>query len=89
MMAVFVAIRTWLWVRNKHKQQRLEFINSQLPDIQAAFNDIIKHFNYNHYLTESEWVKIETKYSDLEKQVQKLIGSKELKESGLEEFICN
>lgn len=85
-MAVFVAIRTWLWVRKKHKQQRLEFINSQLPDIQAAFDDIIKHFNYNHYLTESERVKIETKYSDLEEQVQKLIGSKELKESGQEEF---
>lgn len=70
MMAVFVAIRTWLWVRKKHKQQRLEFINSQLPDIQAAFDDIIKHFNYNHYLTESERVKIETKYSDLEEPIR-------------------
>ena len=84
-LALYVAIKAGLWIREKHKQQRLEFIHTQLPDIQAAFDDIIKYFNYNHYLTESEREEIESKYSDLEKQVRKLIGSKELKESGQEE----
>ena len=84
-LTLYGVINVVLWIRKKHKQQRLEFINTQFPVVQAAFDDIIKYFNYNHYLTESERKEIEIKYSDLEKQVRKLIGSKELAESGQQE----
>ena len=84
-VAIYIAIKIGLWIKEKHRQQRLEFINKQLPDIQAAFDEITKYFNYNHYLTESEREQIESRYSDLEKQVRKVIGSKELEESGRQE----
>lgn len=84
-VAIYIVIKIGLWIKEKHRQQRLEFINTQLPDIQAAFDEITKYFNYNHYLTESERKDIDNKYSDLEKQVRKVIGSKELEESGRQE----
>lgn len=80
-VALYWAIKIGLWVRRKHRQKRLDLINSLTPEVQAAFDDISTYFKYGHYLTDSERKEIEAKYSELEREVRKLTGSKELAES--------
>ena len=80
-VVIFITIKIVLYVREKRREKRLLAINTQFPDVQAAFDDISKYFSFNHYLTESERKEIEAKYSELEKEVKKLIGSPELAES--------
>lgn len=84
-VAVFFAIRIGLWIRAKRREKRLASINALFPEVETVFNDIADHFNFGHYLTESERNGIESKYVDLSKEVHRLIGSKELKESEHEE----
>lgn len=80
-VVIYVAIRISLRVKETRRQKRLETINALFPAVDAAFNDIIKYFNFGHYLTESERLAIEDQYSGLEKEVRHLIGSNELLES--------
>lgn len=68
-------------VKEKRRQKRLEAINTLFPEVEAAFNDIAGSFNYGHYLTESERKYIDAMYSDLKKEVNPLVGSKEMLES--------
>ena len=85
-VTVFFAIRIGLWIRAKRREKRLASINALFPEVETAFNDIADHFNFGHYLTESEKNGIESKYVDLSKEVHRLIGSKELKDSEHEEI---
>lgn len=85
-VAVFFAIRIGLWIRAKRREKRLASINALFPEVESAFDDIANHFNYGHYLTESERTKLELKYSEQTDKVHKLVGSNELKESEHEEI---
>ena len=78
---ILIAIKAGLFIRAKRKEKRLSCINTLFPDVETAFNDIAEHFSFGHYLTESERKEIKSRYFELNKEVHRLIGSKELKES--------
>lgn len=48
------------------------------PEVGPALKDVSGLFNYNHYITESERQKIETKYADLYRKLELIHDCKEL-----------
>jgi len=74
---VFVSRRKW---RDRTHQERVETIARLAPDVDAALIDICSFYSYSHYITESERVTLDEKYSDLDLAVSAVINSKELEE---------
>ena len=84
---LIVAIILWVMipVRSKQKakkhQERLEAIARIKPDIEVAFAEIGKYYNFIHYITETERLMLAEKYDALDREVKSLLNSKELEES--------
>lgn len=74
LLAVY-AVRT---SKQKRKQERLDIIDREIPNIGQAFKEISSYYSYNHYITESERLHLDDKYTDLLSEVKKVIGSEEL-----------
>lgn len=74
-----------LLVRSKRKKAKridcLASIARLKPNIDAAFDDISQYYNFSHYITETERLKLAERYGALDKEVQPLLNSKELDES--------
>lgn len=81
---ILLVISFSLWLgapllRRKKEEDRkkLEALIQRLsPDVENAFSDISKYYNYNHYITESERLMLQDKYSDLENVVNNILRSK-------------
>ena len=64
--------------RQKRHQERLDIIDREIPDVGPAFKDISSYYSYNHYITESERLRLVDRYASLLSEVRKVIGSEEL-----------
>ena len=88
---LIVAIILWVMipVRSKQKakkhQERLEAIARIKPDIEVAFAEIGKYYNFSHYITETERLMLAEKYDALDREVKSLLNTKELEESAEKE----
>lgn len=51
------------------------------PGVEAAFDEISQYYNFSHYITETERLKLAERYGALDREVQPLLNSKELDES--------
>ena len=71
LLAVY-AIRT---SKQKKHEERLEIIEQRIPDVAPAFKEISSFYGYNHYITESERIRLDEKYMDLYSEVNKVLGS--------------
>ncbi len=80
-----VIITTWSKRRAKKHQERLESIGRLRPDIEAAFAEIGKYYNFSHFITETERLMLAEKFDVLDREVKSLLNSKELKESAEKE----
>ena len=82
-----IAIILWLMIpvgsklKEKKHQERLEAIARIKPDIEGAFAEIGKYYNFSHYITESERLMLAEKYDALDRVVKSLLKTKELEES--------
>lgn len=74
LLAVY-AIRT---SKQKKHEERLKIIEQRIPDVAPAFKEISSFYGYNHYITESERIRLDEKYMDLYSEVNKVLGSEEL-----------
>ena len=70
----------YIWVRQKAKKRRERqlAITRIKPDIDAAFAEISRYYNFNHYITETERLMLVAKYASLEDEIKPLIKCKEL-----------
>ena len=75
----FVIILVFL--RKKRKREILSLLSIIEKDIDAAFAEISSYFKYSHYITESERIYLENKYSVLKTRISKVLGRKELDSS--------
>ncbi len=64
--------------KQKLHQERLDIIEHEIPDVGPAFKDISSFYSYNHYITESERLRLDHKYAELLSEVKKVIDSEEL-----------
>ena len=64
----------------KKHQENLAAIARLKPDVEDAFSEIGKYYNFSHYITETERLMLEEKYDALYQEVKPLIGSKALGE---------
>ncbi len=77
-----ISFSLWLgapiWRRKKEEDRRkLEALIQRLhPDVDNAFSDICNYYNFSHYITESERLMLQDKYSDLENVVKTILRSK-------------
>ena len=84
---LLVAIILWVMipVRSKQKakehQKRLEAIARVKPEIEDAFAEIGSYYTFSHYITETERLMLAEKFEALDREVEFLLKSKELKES--------
>ena len=76
--SVLLAVYSVRSTRQKKHQERVEIIEREIPDVGPAFKDISSFYSYGHYITESERLALNSKYSDLLTSVKKVISSKEL-----------
>ncbi|MBQ9173962.1 MAG: UvrD-helicase domain-containing protein [Bacteroidales bacterium] len=63
-------------LEKKHKNL-LDIIEHEIPKVEEAFTEVSTFYNYNHYITESERLYLEEKYSDLLSSVKKALPSTE------------
>lgn len=90
---LIVAVILWVMipVRNKHRKEkhreRVEVIACMIPDVEAALADVCSFYSYNHYITESERITLDEKYTDLHKRLKSILNSRELEESPKKEAI--
>ena len=68
-------------VKEQHRKMRQEMLARLGPLVETAFEEIGSLYNYGHYITESERLALLNKYSPLYKDIETLIGCKELEES--------
>lgn len=80
-----VAIAVLIWRLKKESQERQALISRIAADVESGLSDLSSSFASNHYLTESERVYLEEKYVALYRMVERVIKSKELKESSYDE----
>ena len=59
-------------------QERLDIIEHRIPEVEPAFKEISSFFNYGHYITESERLSLDEKFSGLLSEVDKILGTEEL-----------
>lgn len=74
LLAVY-AVRT---SKKKRHEERLDILEREVPNVGPAFKDISSFYSYSHYITESERLSLDEKYSGLLSEVKKVIGSEEL-----------
>ena len=68
--------------RKKAKRKdRQEAIARLRPGVEAAFDEISQYYNFSHFITETERLKLAERYGALDREVQPLLNSKELDES--------
>ena len=72
---------------HKRHKERLDIIDRDVPKVPDAFDEITRLFNYGHYITESERINLENKYSDLFYNIGKIVKTKELKDSPNKEIV--
>ena len=79
---LIISVSLWLGApirRRKKEEDRKKFealIKRLSPEVENAFSDICKYYNYNHYITESERLMLQDKYCDLENVVKTIMRSK-------------
>lgn len=64
----------------KKHQENLAAIARLKPDVEDAFSEIGKYYNFSHYITETERLMLVEKYDALYQEIKPLIGSKALGE---------
>ena len=85
-VAIIIAIVT----ANRKKKEHIAVIHEiqELePHIEPALDEISSLYNYSHYITESERLYIEDKYSSLKRLLNKIVKAKELESSAQKESI--
>lgn len=80
-------IRAYSKKKDRLHKEHIESIARILPLVETAFSDLRLFYNYNHFITESERIVLDEKYSDLFKQVSAILCFKELDESPHKESI--
>lgn len=68
-------------LREKKHLRRVETLTQIAPEVEAALSDISSFYNFSHYITESERLTLDEKYSGLFKKVSTVIHYNELKDS--------
>lgn len=85
LLLIAIILSVMISVRSKQtakkRQERLDTIARIKSDVDAAFAEIGKYYNYGHYTTESERLILAVKYDALDREVRSILGSKELDES--------
>ena len=82
---IFGVMMSFRTQRTKKHKYRLETIVRLKPTVEIAFDEISSYFNYGHYITESERLMLAEKYDALDREVESVLGSKELEESAEKE----
>ncbi|MBR0299727.1 MAG: hypothetical protein IJQ93_05350, partial [Bacteroidales bacterium] len=86
-----VVICFWVSIRIRAKREerihRLETLIHIQPLVEAALDELISFYSYSHFITESERIALNEKYTDLFKEVSSIISCKELEESPHKESI--
>ena len=89
LLTVAVILWVMICIRSRQKakkhQERLEAIARIKPDIEVAFAEIGKYYNFSHYITETERLMLAEKYDALDREVKSLLNTKELEESAEKE----
>jgi len=67
-------------LRKRKRERRLILLEIERV-IDDAFEEISSYFKYSHYITESERIYLEGKYSELYRKIRKVLESKELEKS--------
>ena len=86
LLLILVAAILWVVIhsrikREKQHQERLAFIASLKPQVEAAFRRISSYYSFSHYITESERIALVDEFAELEMSVKSILNSKELEES--------
>ena len=82
---IFGVMMSFRTQRTKKHKYRLETIVRLKPTVEIAFDEISSYFNYGHYITETERLMLAEKYDALDREVESVLGSKELEESAEKE----
>ena len=82
---IFGVMMSFRTQRTKKHKYRLETIVRLKPTVEIAFDEISSYFNYGHYITETERLMLADKYDALDREVESVLGSKELEESAEKE----
>ncbi|MBQ2482088.1 MAG: hypothetical protein II511_00020, partial [Bacteroidales bacterium] len=67
-------------LRKRKRERRLILLEIERV-IDDAFEEISSYFKFSHYITESERIYLEGKYSELYRKIRKVLESKELEKS--------
>ena len=87
LILLVAAVSLWLiipkWRQKKEEDRRkLEALIKRLrPEVDDAFSDICSYYNYSHYITESERLMLQDKYSDLDISVRAVLRSKTISDT--------
>lgn len=76
--SVLLAVYSVRTAKQKRHQERLEIIEHSIPEVEPAFREISSFYNYGHYITESERLSLDEKFSGLLSEVDKILGTEEL-----------
>ena len=82
---IFGVMMSFRTQRTKKHKYRLETIVRLKTTVEIAFDEISSYFNYGHYITETERLMLADKYDALDREVESVLGSKELEESAEKE----
>lgn len=87
LILLVIAVCLWLvisrWLQKKEEDRRkLEVLIRRLrPEVDDAFSDICNYYSYSHYITESERLMLQDRYSDLDVVVKAILRSKTIAET--------
>ena len=76
--SVLLAVYSVRTAKQKRHQERLEIIEHRIPEVEPAFKEISSFYNYGHYITESERLSLDDKFSSLLSEVNIILGTEEL-----------
>lgn len=75
---IWVAVIVRSKLNAKKHQERMEAITRIKSNVNSAFAEISKYYNFSHYITETERLMLAEKYDALDIEVKPLLNCKEL-----------